>query len=80
MQNSYTAAVSEIENYKLTVSTYDQNVSELEQHHASALQEKDTIILNMQQQINDNIEMIAEHENRKRLDDKFFHFTSGEKS
>jgi len=58
----------------LTVATYDQTISDLEQQHASALQEKDTIILNMQQQINDNIEMIAEHENRKRLDDTFFVF------
>ena len=74
MMNSYTAAVSEIENYKLTVATYDQTISDLEQRHASTLQEKETLIMKMQQQINDNLEMLTEHENRKRLDDKFFTF------
>ena len=37
MMNSYTAAVSEIENYKLTVATYDQTISNLKQQHALAL-------------------------------------------
>jgi len=79
MMNSYTATVSKIESYKLIVATYDQTILDLEQQHASALQEKEALIMKMQQHINDNLEMLTEHENRKRLGDIFLHLLSGEK-
>ena len=72
MMKSYTAAVSEIENYKVTVATYDQTILDLEHRHASALQEKEALIVNIQQQISDNLEMLTEHEDKKKQDDTFF--------
>ncbi len=49
-------------------------MSDIEHQHAIAFQAKDAMIANMHQQINDNLEMLAEHEERKRQDDKFFNF------
>jgi len=48
MLNSYTATLSDIENYKLTVGKYEQTLSDLERQHDSALKEKEAVIHNMQ--------------------------------
>jgi len=71
-RDAYQAAVSDNETSMLTIRTLEQAMSDIEQQHATTLQAKDALIANMQQQINDNLEMLADHEERKRQDDKFF--------
>jgi hypothetical protein len=46
----------------------------MEQQHATTLQAKDALIASMQPQIDDNLVMLADHEERKRQVDKFFTF------
>ena len=72
MKDAYQTSVSDNENFKLTIGTYEQAMSDIEQQHATTLQAKDALVANMQHHINDNLEMLAEHEERKRQDDKFF--------
>ena len=56
----------------MTIATLDQVVEDLHEQHRSALNEKETIILNMQHHIDDNLGMLTEHEDRQKKDDVFF--------